>query len=55
MGYPTGPEIGDAERLHQFARLHDPDPWAEMGHHGEVVADQEVGKPARGLQIGEQV
>ena len=55
MGDAAGTEVLDAQGFHQLAPLHHPDRRAEMGDHGEVVADEDVGEPARGLKIGEQV
>ncbi len=48
-------EVGGGELLNHFARLHDADDWAEMGDHGEVVADQDISEAAPLLEVGEEV
>ena len=46
------PRIG---QLHHLAQIHDHDAAADVFDHGKVVADEQISKPARGLQVLQQV
>src|SRR5690606_14699832 len=51
----SAPQALDRQLLHQAAGLHHRDPAAEMGDHGQIVADQQVGEATFLPQAGQEV
>ena len=47
--------FGSSADLADLATIHHFDPIRELGHHGEIVRDEEVGEAERIAQIGQQI